>query len=338
VPLDPQMQRQMTKLQELGLPRYAELTPLRARRALRELHDHLRVTAPPADVRNVVIEGPGRPLHVRLYAPPGAKSPPLVVFLHGGGWVLGTVAEYDALCRQLAAGARCAVACVDYRLAPEHRFPAALEDCYRAAAWLSVRARVHGIDGARMGVLGESAGGNLAAALTLLARDRAGPQIACQCLVCPVTDLAMDSASYKLFGTGYGLTARDLMWFRGHYLSSHEQIRDPLVSPLRARSLEGLPAALVMTAEFDPLRDEGEAYARRLAAQNVPAELVRVRGVIHGFLDHADSVDLAREALAGVSTYLSALLARQGPEVPVPGNTAGFPGHAGEGLCDHDAH
>lgn len=316
MPLDRQMQRQVRQRQELGLPSYAELSPFQARLMLRELRVHRRVTLPAAHVRDVVIEEPGFPLCVRLYTPHGEEWPPLVVFLHGGGWVLGTIAEYDTLCRQLAAGARCAVAYVDYRLAPEHRFPAALEDCYSAAEWLSARAPDYGIDAARMGVLGESAGGNLAAALTLLARDRAGPQIACQCLIYPVTDLAMDSASYELFGTGYLLTAGDMMWFRDHYLGSPEQIRNPLASPMRARILGGLPPALVMTAEFDPLRDEAEAYARRLAAENVPTELVRVPGVVHGFLDHADSVDLAREALVDVCAYLRRALACAGPQAP----------------------
>jgi acetyl esterase len=322
VPLDPQMEWQIRKRQELGLPSYAELGPAEARLALRELRAHRSVTSPQAQVRNVVIEEGGFPFRVRLYTPHGEERPPLAMFLHGGGWVLGTVAEYDALCRQLAAGARCAVAYVDYRLAPEHRFPAALEDCHAAARWLSASAPEYGIDAARMAVLGESAGGNLAAALTLLARDRAGPQIACQCLIYPVTDLAMDTASYELFGTGYPLTAGDMRWFRDHYLASPEQVGNPLVSPLRASSLGGLPPALVMTAEFDPLRDEAEAYAGRLAAENVPVELVQVPGVVHGFLDHADSVDLAREALADVCAYLRKAMGS---------------GNGGEGQCGHGA-
>lgn len=238
-----------------------------------------------ADVEDREIPGPGGTLPVRIYTPKTGAFLPVVVYFHGGGWFMGDLDTHDVVCRKLAIASSSIVVAVDYRLAPEHPFPAAVDDAYAAVAWASGNAGGFGGDPARIAVAGDSAGGTLAAVVSLLARDRGGPAIAAQVLFYPATDLsAFDTQSHRDFAEGYYLTRRYLEIFRSLYAPDPKDWMDPRISPLLAASLAGLPSAVVVTAGFDPLRDEGEAYASRLAASGVPVVRKRCDGIIHGFL------------------------------------------------------
>ncbi|CRK57845.1 putative lipase [Alloactinosynnema sp. L-07] len=217
---------------------------------------------------------------VRVYRPQGDGPFPVLVWFHGGGWVIGSLDENEATCRVLCASVGAVVVSVDYRLAPEHRFPAAAEDAYAALVWA---AGLDGVDGSRVAVAGESAGGNLAAVASLISRDRGGPAIALQVLAAPVTAPPGDRPSYVDFATGHFLDRASMEWFFEQYPAAPADLESPYLSPLLAPDLSGLPPALVMTAEFDVLRDEGEQYAHRLLDAGVPVELVRYDGQIHGF-------------------------------------------------------
>jgi len=239
---------------------------------------------PMAQVDELELRGPAGPIPMRFYTPPGkAEGPmPLLVYFHGGGWVIGDLDTHDGLCRFLAANAGVLVLSVGYRLAPEHPFPAAVEDAFAAFYWAAEQAAGMGADPRRVAVGGDSAGGNLAAVVSVLARDAGGPDPAMQLLIYPVTD-AEDSASRRLFAKGFLLTKADMDWFEGHYLPSAGTAEDPRVSVLRTDDLSGLPPAYVATAGFDPLRDEGEAYAERMRAAGVRVALRRHPGLVHSF-------------------------------------------------------
>jgi len=210
----------------------------------------------------------------------------------------------DGICRALANGARCVAVSVEYRLAPEHRFPAAAEDAYAATCWVAANAASLGVDPARVAVAGDSAGGNLTAVVALMARDRGGPPLVQQVMIYPVTDSVFDTPSYRDNGSDYLLTKDAMVWFWGHYASSAADRVSPYAAPLRAETLNGLPPALVITAEYDPLRDEGEAYATRLRAAGVPTMLTRYPGMIHGFFGMTRMLDQAKHATAQVSDTL----------------------------------
>jgi acetyl esterase len=237
-----------------------------------------------ASVEDRKIPGPAGAIAVRIYQPDGAGVKPVLVYLHGGGWVIGTLDSYDATCRELAQGAGCVVVAVDYRLAPEHRYPAAPEDCYAALRWVAANAASLGADARRLAVGGDSAGGNLSAVVSQMARDKGGPAIRFQLLIYPVTDADFTRRSYVDNAEGYLLTTASMRWFWDHYLPDPGQRAEPYASPLRAADLSGLPPAWVCTAEFDPLRDEGEAYAKRLQQAGVSTTLTRFDGLIHGFI------------------------------------------------------
>ena len=235
-----------------------------------------------ASIADHEIPGPDGSIPVRVYTP-GAPAPrPLVVFFHGGGFVFCSIDTHDGPCRRLANAAGAVVVSVGYRLAPEDPFPAGLEDCYAATVWSHDHADELGADPQRLAVAGDSAGGNLAAATTLVARERGGPAIRFQALVYPVIDAACDSASYDENASGYFLEARDMHWFWNHYLGTAGDRSDPHASPIRA-DLAGLPPAVVVTAQYDPLRDEGEAYAAALRDAGVAVSHRRFDGMIHGF-------------------------------------------------------
>jgi acetyl esterase len=219
-----------------------------------------------------------------------------LVFFHGGGWVVCNIDTHDTLCRSLANAARYIVVSVDYRLAPEHKFPAAVEDCLAATTWVRQAAGEIGVDPDHVVVGGDSAGGNLATVVSLLLRDAGQPLPRFQVLIYPVTDVCLETESYKANGEGYNLTRSMMQWFFDCYLNSAEDAADWRVSPLRARDLRGLPPALVITAEFDPLRDEGEAYAARLEEAGVPVTLTRYDGMIHPFIRRIHRFDQARAA------------------------------------------
>jgi acetyl esterase len=221
---------------------------------------------------------------VRIYKPAGPGPFPALLYLHGGGWVLGDLESHDDVCRSLAKRTPCVVVSADYRLAPEAKYPVPLDDCETALRWTISHARELGIDPAKVAVGGDSAGGNLAAGLAIRVRDKGGPPIAFQLLIYPVTDRSVGTDSYREFASGFGLTRANMQWFWDCYLTATAERDNPEVSPLRAKSLKGLPPAFVLTAHHDVLRDEGEEYAKRLQAAGVPVEMLRFREVNHGFI------------------------------------------------------
>jgi acetyl esterase len=249
------------------------------------------------DVRDLTLPGPAGSLAARLYTPTRNASLPLLVHFHGGGHVVGNLDSCEGACRLLARHAGVAVLSVDYRLAPEHPFPAAVDDAAAAFAWAAEHAGELGADAGRIGVAGDSAGGNLAAAVCLGARDGGGPAPAFQLLIYPAVDLTRRRPSRDLFADGLQLTDTDIEWYRRQYLPDEADLQNPLASPLLAESLEGLPPAHVATAGFDPLRDEGEDYARALTAAGVSATLRRHEGLVHGFANYTRVVPAAREAM-----------------------------------------
>jgi acetyl esterase len=297
VPLDPQAEALLNQLAEAGGPP-PETVSVEDNRAL--IAAIAELSGPVEDVarvEDVAVPGPGGDIPVRVYVPEGPGPFPTVVFFHGGGWVIGNVETHDVPVRRLANLVPAVVVSVDYRLAPEHPFPAAPEDCYAATAWAAATIGQYGGDGSRLAVAGDSAGGNLAAVVSQMARDRGGPAIAFQLLVYPAVNARMTHASITENGDGYLLTKGFMEWFYGHYLTKESDADDPLASPLMASSLEGLPPALVLTAEFDPLRDEGEAYAAALAAAGGSATAKRYDGMIHGFIQLGGVIDRTDELM-----------------------------------------
>jgi acetyl esterase len=270
-----------------------------------------KVNAPVARVEDRTVPGPAGPIPVRVFTPEGTGPFPVLMYFHGGGWVLGTLDGYADICRSYARGAGCVVVSVDYRLAPEHKFPAAPEDCYAATLWAAENASQVGGDGRRLAVAGDSAGGNRAAAVCLMARDRGGPKIAGQVLNYPATDHHFDTPSYLQFANGsVGLSRETMMWFWRQYLPDDSQGKNPLASPLAAADLRGLPPALVITAELDVLRDEGEAYLARLREAKVSAAGVRYVGMPHGFLGYQAVLAGPRQAVRQVCDFLGGVLGR----------------------------
>ena len=251
---------------------------------------------PVARVEDRRVPGPAGEIPVRVYWPEASGVRPLIVFFHGGGFVLCSLETHDELCRALCRDTEAVVVSVDYRLAPENKYPAAADDCYAALAWGAANAASLGADPARVAVAGDSAGGNLAAVTALRARDLGTPLLCHQALIYPATTCDFDSVSYRENGEGYFLTAEAMRWFWSHYLADMTQAAEPYACPARAASLAGLPPATVVTAEYDPLRDEGEDYARALAAAGVPTELRRYDGMIHGFVSMAEIFEDGRDA------------------------------------------
>ncbi|MDP7277861.1 MAG: alpha/beta hydrolase [Planctomycetaceae bacterium] len=281
----PESVRLLEELDALGLP---PLSTISAEEARQRLVGPIGPVPPVAEVSNTEFPSRAGSLGARIYRPESETDQPLnlVVYYHGGGWVLGDLDSHDGSCRQLARSAHAVVVSVDYRLAPEARFPAAVDDCLDGLVWASGCREEWGVDGA-VCVAGDSAGGNLAAVVAIRARDRDDVQVDCQVLVYPVTDCSLDTESYQQFSEGHGLTRESMRWFWEQYLGGHDGA-DPDASPLRAATLEGLAPAYVVTAEYDTLRDEGEAYADRLIASGVPVIRERVDGVLHGFMLHGD--------------------------------------------------
>lgn len=241
---------------------------------------------------------------VRVYRPSPVADLPVIVYFHGGGWTIGSVAQFDQITRQIANATGAIVMSVDYRLAPEHPFPAPLDDCWRALVWIAKNASSLGGDATRLAIMGDSAGGNLAAVCALLARDAGAPDIAMQVLVYPVVDCVLDTPSYRENGKGYLLTRDDMEWFFSCYVGAGSDATDWRISPLRAPDLRGVAPAIVITAEYDPLRDEGEAYARRLEASHVSVAHLPYDGMIHAFFGLSAAFDSSRDALQRVSAEL----------------------------------
>ncbi|MDH3680223.1 MAG: alpha/beta hydrolase [Acidimicrobiia bacterium] len=281
--LDPAAQGFLDQMDEAGMPPLNEMTPAEAREAAMAFADLGGEGDPVADQSDRTIPGPAGEIPMRVYTPEGDGPFPALVYFHGGGWVLGDLDGVNAICRTVAARAECVVASVDYRLAPEHKYPAPLDDCFAAAQWVAEQGTELGVDTSRIAVGGDSAGGNLAAAVALRARESGGPELAMQLLVYPVTDLSFGTGSYDENGDGYLLTTDMMKWFWDLYLNDASEGESHLVSPLRADDLSGLPPAVVLTAEYDPLRDEGEAYADRLREAGVAVTHERFDSQIHAF-------------------------------------------------------
>lgn len=305
--VNPQAQVVLDQLAALDTPPIHLQEPQAVREANR-----LPPVIPGADMAAVedrAVPGPAGDIPVRVYRAVEGDSLPLLVWYHGGGWVIGDLDTADVTCRELAARAGCVLVSVDYRLAPEHRFPAAHDDCYAATVWAAAHAAELGADAGKLAVGGDSAGGNLAAVVSLRARDEGGPPIRFQLLVYPVTDRNFETASYRDNADGYLLTRDGMIWFWDHYLGPDGDGAHPHASPLRAGSLAGLPPAHVVTAEYDPLRDEGEAYAERLREAGVPVTLTRYAGQIHAFFGMHGILDDAARAADEAAERLKAALA-----------------------------
>jgi acetyl esterase len=303
MPVDPQIQELLDRA--AGVPPTHTL-PVAVARAQYEARRVL--LARPADiagVREKTIAGPGGKLRLRVYTPHGARPFPLLVFYHGSGFVLCSLDTHDGMCRNLCAGAGCIVASVDYRLAPEHKFPAGIEDCLEATRWAAAHAAELGAAAGRVAVAGDSAGGNMAAVTAIRLRDEGAPALCGQLLLYPVTGYhTPGTRSYAENADGYGLTRETMQWFWAHYLNDAAEGAHPDAAPLRASDLSGLPPALVITAEYDPLRDEGEAYAARLRAAGVPTAATRYDGVNHGFMFWVGVVDKAGAAMNEACAWL----------------------------------
>jgi len=303
--LDPQARALLDLMIEKRVPPTHTLTPAEARRLYRERRGFTQPEPPAlAEVRELSMPGPGGALPMRLFRPAPAAGAgaggalPLLVYFHGGGWTIGDLDTHDVLCRQLALSGHCAVLSVDYRLAPEHRFPAAVDDCIAATRWARAEAAQLGIDVRRIAVGGDSAGGNLAAVVALAERDAAATApLAAQLLIYPATDMRAVAPSHQTNAQGYLLTADSIAYYRGHYTPEPASWSDWRVSPLLANNLAGLPPALVLTAGFDPLRDEGRQYADALSAAGNRVQYVCFERQVHGFITMSRVLD---EALSAV--------------------------------------
>ena len=289
-----------------------EMTPVEVRATRAQNAEAMAAMAGPeqpvARVENRTIPGPGGPIPVRVYWPMRGKTLPILVYFHGGGWVFGNINSVDRNCRVLANAAGCVVVNVEYRLAPENKFPAAADDAYAVVAYVAAHPGEFDADPARIAVGGDSAGGNLAAVACLMARERGGPRLVFQLLVYPVTDYD-DNRPSLARNDGYIITRKVLQYFWDHYVSSVAEARHPYASPLNAPRLEGLPPAFVITAECDPLCDQGEAYAHRLRQSGVPVTLKRYDGAIHVFFQMGAVIDSGREAVADAVAALRAAFA-----------------------------
>jgi acetyl esterase/lipase len=304
--LDPQMKQFLDFANAAGPMFLRAETPEQARAKMQALLAASPV--PPPEIYRVEdrhIAGPAGQIKVRIYTPEGQPPMGILVYYHGGGWVLGDLESHDGVCRALSNGAGCVVVAVDYRLAPEHPFPAAPDDCYAATKWVADNAQSLGGDPSRIAIGGDSAGGNIAAAVAMMARDRSGPAICFQLLFYPVTDAALDTPSQKEFaGDGFVLSRADMEWFWNHYLEPGTDKQNPYASPFRAKDLSKLPPALVMTASHDPLRDEGERFAERLMTAGTKVTCTRYDGVTHGFISFADALDQGKKGLQQASEAL----------------------------------
>ncbi len=303
MPLDPEIAALLAEADRID-PRPVETLSIAEARA-RGGSVNVAPALPPepvAEVRDLVTDTLP-PVPARLYRPRSGTLP-LLVYFHGGGWVVGSVAISDPFCRALANASGCAVVSVEYRLAPEDRYPAAADDAYAATRWCADHASDLGIDASRIAVGGSSAGGNLAAVVALMARERGAPKLAFQLLHVPVTDHDFDTPSYRANGSGFGLTRSGMRWFWDNYAPDPKLRNEPYASPLRAKDLSSLPPAHVVTAECDVLRDEGKAYATRLREAGVRTTYVEYPGMVHGFTGMATTIPMGRTAIDDMGAAL----------------------------------
>jgi acetyl esterase len=308
--LDPQARALLDQMAEAGAKPFEAMSVAEARQSAYAFKD---LGGPPEDVAavdHVYIPGPTADLPARIYHPAGAGDGPLpaMLYFHGSGWVVLNIDICDPFSRAYANRAGCVVVAVNYQKAPEHKFPIPFDDCFAATEWVFANADALGVDPSRIGVSGDSAGGNLAAAVALKARDRGGPDLRCQVLVYPAVDYGWDTPSALANAEGYMLQRGSMEWFWNHYVTSPTDAENPYCSPLRAASHTGLPPALVVGAEFDPLCDDARGYVAKLEAAGVPVKYSEYKGMIHGFLWMSAVLDQSRavvdEVAGAVRTYL----------------------------------
>jgi acetyl esterase len=302
--LHPQIVRALDIMKQIGMKPIEAMTPAEARQQMEETARSRKAEPlPVARVEEREIPGPAGPIRVRIYWPIAAGTPPAIAYYHGGGHVIGSLDTHDLIARNLCAGAEAVVVSVDYRMGPEHRFPAAVDDSAAALQWLHANAASLGADPGRLGVHGDSAGANLAAVVALMARDAGSPQLRLQSLVYPIADYALVGESYQKFAEGYGLLTRGAMvWFQQHYLRGPADAEDWRASPIRAASLAGVAPAIIVTAECDVLHDDGERYAAALRRAGVAVEYRDYPGMIHAFFGMVPAVDDAMNAQRAVWT------------------------------------
>lgn len=303
MPLDPIAKMICDQANAADAPPIHSLSPVEARASYEALRP--TTTQELARVEDITVAGAEGPRRARLYAPADDAPLPVVLYLHGGGWVIGSIETHDSLCQLLAKTSGCCVISLDYRLAPEHEFPAAPEDVYAALVDIQKRAEELRVDGNRMAVAGDSAGGNLSAAVAIMCRDRGGPALAMQALIYPVTDYSFETDSYRDNAEGYLLTKDTMRWFWDSYLASDADGLNPLASPLQESNLGGVAPAYVITAEFDPLRDEGDAYAAKLAAAGVVVTHRPYEGMVHEFVRFNDFLPQGKQAVVDLGAALS---------------------------------
>ncbi|MFB6117149.1 alpha/beta hydrolase [Halosegnis sp.] len=307
--LDSQVDTVLAEMEAGNVPPIQALSTDGARALLRDLfvRDDQSFLPDEVSMQNLTIPGPKSEIPVRVYRPDGDSPFPALVYFHGGGWVVGGLNEYDDICAKLAARAGRVVVSVDYRMAPEHPFPAAVEDSYTAAEWVADHTDLLDVDPDRIAVGGDSAGGNLTAAVTLMARDRDGPAFEHQLLIYPAVDSLElhHHDSYDENGEGYFLEYAGMKWFYERYIADAADNRNEYAFPLLARDLSGLPPATVLTAGFDPLRDEGMAYAERLADAGVPVDHQHHERMIHGFVSLSEEVDTGDDAIDHLAAQLN---------------------------------
>jgi acetyl esterase len=313
MPLDPGAQKVIDLIKEVGRPPYETVGHLEARRLYLDARRALQPEPPPVgEVRELTAPGPAGPMAIRLYRARAAKageSQPALVYFHGGGWVIGSLDSHDGVCRELANRAECTVLSVDYRLAPEHKFPAAVEDCIAATEWVWENADKLGVARSGLAVGGDSAGGNLAAVVALHARDRGTPKLKFQLLIYPACDMGMGHGSMAEFAQQLPLTRSTMKWFIDLYLRSSADVSDWKASPLKSNDLRDVAPAYILTAGYDPLRDEGEAYAAALRTAGVAVEAKRFPGQVHGFLNMGKFIPETADALAVLGAALKRGLA-----------------------------
>jgi acetyl esterase len=301
--LHPQIVKALEAMEKLGLQPIEAMSPAEARAQMEATAQSRKAEPlPVARVEEMRIPGPAGSMRVRLYWPNATGPVPAIAYYHGGGHVIGSLDTHDLIARNLCAGAAALVASVDYRMGPEHRFPAAVEDCFAALQWLCTNAGGLGADPDRLGVHGDSAGANLAAVMALMARDAGSPKLRLQSLVYPISDYTLSGASYQKFAEGYGLlTHAAMVWFQERYLRSPADAQDWRASPIKAASLGGVAPAIIVTAECDVLHDDGENYAEALRCAGVAVEYCEYPGMIHGFFGMVPIIDDAMNAQRAVA-------------------------------------
>ena len=311
MPLDPQVQAVLAMMDAQGGKSFEEMSVPEVRQEVMGWRALQGALEPVASVADRTVPGPAGELPVRIFVPEGDGPFAVLLYIHGGGWVFGNLEVAEPSCRSLANATGCIVVATQYRLAPETKFPGAVEDCYAALLWVAEHADELGGDPGRLGITGDSAGGNLSAAVALMTRDRGGPALRCQILVYPATalDLDGDMPSRTENAEGYVLSRAATEWCVGHYLADGRDAMEAYASPLHAADHAGLPPALLITAEYDPLRDEGEAFGEKLRAAGVPVTVSRYDGMVHGFYWMLGEVDRSRELYLEIGDYARGALA-----------------------------